>query len=95
MKNQEGEAQQVNGEVKEGGQKEEVEVQKKMDTKSYELCDSCFKQGNYPTNDGTTEADFIVKSLPDHHWEKLSKELTQELENLAKAKPNSHLSSER
>ena len=68
------------------------------DTKSptiYELCDSCFKQGNYPTNDGTTEADFRVKSLPDHHWDKLSKELTQELENLAKAKPNTHLNKER
>ncbi len=59
---------------------------------SYSLCQKCFNKGNYPT--AVSENDFETKQISDLQWEKLHKELTPELEQAAKARPNSNLTKE-
>jgi hypothetical protein len=52
---------------------------------TYELCESCFKKGHYPTS--LTEDDFVLKTLSEAQWERLSRDINSEMEQSARAKP--------
>ena len=61
----------------------------KKEVDQYSLCYTCYTKSNFPSDCQPT--DFEAHTLPDLQWERISKELTPELESLAKAKPQSQL----
>jgi hypothetical protein len=59
--------------------------------RDYTLCITCFQSKNFP--EGVSELDFTLGKLDDYRWERLTKDLTPDMEQAAKAK-SSHLTKE-